>query len=148
MLKLTSGLRARWRAVAEREAEERRQTPVAIRWHQLNALIAFAQEMGLEWRRKDEKELAEVRRRWVKKRSTLRENADAPVTPSLRDALQAVLCLLQRMDDQGVIIGGIAASLLGRPRLTADIVEAFAEILEVPQLWNDLQRLLTVENHL
>lgn len=51
----------------------------------------------------------------------MRENADAQVTPLLRDALQAVLRLLQRMDNQGVIIGGVAASLLGRPRLTADI---------------------------
>ncbi len=59
-------LRTRWRAVAEREAEERRRTPVAIRWQQLNALIAFAQELGLEWRRRDEMELAEIRRRWVK----------------------------------------------------------------------------------
>lgn len=59
-------LRARWRAVAEREAEERRRTPVDVRWRQLHLLIAFAQELGLEWTRRDEAELAEVRRRWVK----------------------------------------------------------------------------------
>jgi hypothetical protein len=29
--------------------------------------------------------------------------------------------LLARFDDQGVVIGGVAASLLGRPRLTADV---------------------------
>lgn len=40
---------------------------------------------------------------------------------SLLDALRAVLRLLERMDNRGVIIGGVAASLLGRPRLTADI---------------------------
>ncbi len=51
----------------------------------------------------------------------MRENADTQVTPSLLDALRAVLRLLQRMDHQGVIIGGVAATLLGRPRLTADI---------------------------
>lgn len=61
-----SDFRTRWRAVAEREAEERRRTPVAIRWQQLNALVLFAQELGLEWQRRDERELAEVRRRWVK----------------------------------------------------------------------------------
>ncbi len=61
-----SDLRARWRAVAEREAEEHRRTPVAVRWQQLNALIAFAQELGLDWRRRDEAEPTEVRRRWVK----------------------------------------------------------------------------------
>jgi hypothetical protein len=29
--------------------------------------------------------------------------------------------LLTRFDDQGIIIGGVAASLLGKPRLTADV---------------------------
>ncbi len=67
MERISAGdLRARWRAVAEREAEEHRRTSVDARWQQLNILIAFAQEMGLEWRRKDEAELAEVRRRWAK----------------------------------------------------------------------------------
>jgi hypothetical protein len=35
--------------------------------------------------------------------------------------LAAVQRLLERFDHQGMIIGGIAALLLGRPRLTADI---------------------------
>lgn len=47
--------------------------------------------------------------------------AGAELTPSLKDALQAVLSLIRRMGDRGVVIGGLAASLLGRPRLTADI---------------------------
>ena len=33
----------------------------------------------------------------------------------------AVQRLLARFGDRGMIIGGIAASLLGRPRLTADV---------------------------
>jgi hypothetical protein len=33
--------------------------------------------------------------------------------------------LLARFDDQGVIIGGVAASLLGKPRLTADVDAVF-----------------------
>ncbi|MGQ9521391.1 MAG: nucleotidyl transferase AbiEii/AbiGii toxin family protein [Anaerolineae bacterium] len=68
----------------------------------------------------------------------MREGLDAQATSSLMDALRAVLRLLQRMDDRGVIIGGIAASLLGRPRLTADIdvvillsVEQLSRLLEV-----------------
>ncbi|MCS7282484.1 MAG: hypothetical protein RMK65_10570 [Anaerolineae bacterium] len=52
--------------MAQWEAEERRRTPVAVRWQQLEALFAFAQELGLDWRRRDEGELAGVRRRWVK----------------------------------------------------------------------------------
>ena len=42
------------------------------------------------------------------------------VTPLLAP-LAAVQRLLTRFDDQGIIIGGVAASLLGRPRLTADV---------------------------
>jgi len=68
----------------------------------------------------------------------LGESTDAQATPSLTDALRAVLRLLQRMDDRGVIIGGVAASLLGRPRLTADIdvvillsVDQLSHLLEV-----------------
>ncbi len=41
-------------------------------------------------------------------------------TPFL-EPLAALQRLLERFDNQGVIIGGIAASLLGQPRLTADL---------------------------
>jgi hypothetical protein len=61
-----SDFRARWRAVAEREAEERRGIPPAVRWQQLNALLAFAAEAGLDWKHRDEQELLEVRRRWIR----------------------------------------------------------------------------------
>ena len=46
----------------------------------------------------------------------------APVilTPLL-EPLGALQRLLERFDNRGVIIGGIAASLLGQPRLTADL---------------------------
>jgi hypothetical protein len=42
------------------------------------------------------------------------------VTPLLAP-LAALQRLLARFDDQGIIIGGVAASLLGKPRLTADV---------------------------
>jgi hypothetical protein len=35
--------------------------------------------------------------------------------------LIALQRLLARFNDQGLIIGGVAASLLGKPRLTADV---------------------------
>ncbi len=35
--------------------------------------------------------------------------------------LVALQRLLARFDDQGIVIGGVAASLLGKPRLTADV---------------------------
>lgn len=35
--------------------------------------------------------------------------------------LIALQRLLARFDNQGIIIGGVAASLLGKPRLTADV---------------------------
>jgi len=34
--------------------------------------------------------------------------------------LAAIQRVIEKLDDRGVIIGGIAASLLGEPRLTAD----------------------------
>jgi len=40
---------------------------------------------------------------------------------SLVAPLQAVQRLLGRFNDQGMVIGGVAASLLGKPRLTVDI---------------------------
>lgn len=40
---------------------------------------------------------------------------------SLLAPLTALQRLMARFDNQGIIIGGIAASLLGRPRLTADV---------------------------
>jgi hypothetical protein len=39
----------------------------------------------------------------------------------LAPALESVQHLIERIDEQGIIIGGVAASLLGRPRLTADV---------------------------
>jgi hypothetical protein len=42
------------------------------------------------------------------------------ITPLLKP-LRALHRLLERFDQRGVIIGGIAASLLGQPRLTADL---------------------------
>jgi hypothetical protein len=44
-----------------------------------------------------------------------------PGAASLVGPLEAVQRLLARFDDQGMVIGGVAASLLGRPRLTFDI---------------------------
>jgi predicted nucleotidyltransferase len=49
--------------------------------------------------------------------------------------LQAVQDLLKAFGERGVIIGGIAASLLGTPRFTADVDAVFLlELDEIPQL--------------
>ena len=40
---------------------------------------------------------------------------------SLLAPLVALQRLLERFDDQGIVIGGVAASILGQPRLTADV---------------------------
>jgi len=45
----------------------------------------------------------------------------AIIPPSLLDPLDALLRLFRRFDNKGVIIGGVAASLLGRSRLTVDL---------------------------
>jgi len=51
-------------------------------------------------------------------------SAPESVTPLLAP-LQALLNLLLRFDNRGVIIGGIAASLLGTPRYTVDLDAVF-----------------------
>jgi hypothetical protein len=51
-----------------------------------------------------------------------KSSRSAPVILSpLLEPLGALQHLLERFDNRGVIIGGIAASLLGQPRLTADL---------------------------
>jgi len=49
--------------------------------------------------------------------------------------LQALQNLLSKFDDQGVIIGGIAASLLGTPRYTVDLDAVFLlSLRDLPRL--------------
>jgi hypothetical protein len=53
----------------------------------------------------------------------------------LLSPLIALQRLLARFDDQGIIIGGVAASLLGKPRLTADVdVVMILSIEDLPLL--------------
>ena len=60
--------------------------------------------------------------------------APAVLTPLL-EPLAALQRLLKQFDDRGVIICGIAASLLGQPRLTADLdAVIFLSIEELPRL--------------
>ena len=84
----------------------------------------------------------------------------------LSPLLQALLDLikwLQERNVRGIIIGGVAASLLGRPRVTRDIdalilldsnwweeflnggqwVKEFSDILEIPEIYNDLEKILS-----
>ena len=54
---------------------------------------------------------------------------------SLLAPLRAVQRLLDRFGDRGIIIGGVAASLLGRPRLTADVdAVLLLSVDELPRL--------------
>ena len=56
------------------------------------------------------------------------------ITPFL-EPLLALQRLLEHFDHQGVIIGGVAASLLGKPRFTADVdVVILLSVAELPIL--------------
>ena len=60
-------------------------------------------------------------------------------SPAMLEPLLAPVAAIQRviekLDDRGVIIGGVAASLLGEPRLTADAdALLLISIDEVPML--------------
>jgi hypothetical protein len=49
--------------------------------------------------------------------------------------LAAVQRLLARFEDRGIVIGGVAASLLGKPRLTADVdVMVLLSLPDLPRL--------------
>jgi predicted nucleotidyltransferase len=62
------------------------------------------------------------------------------LTPFLA-SLQALQDLLAVFNDQGVIIGGIAASLLGSPRFTADIDAVFLLSPEnIPKLLDEAEK--------
>ncbi len=57
------------------------------------------------------------------------------IPPILLDPVEALQHLLERFDNHGVIIGGIAASLLGQPRLTADLdVVILLSVDDLPKL--------------
>jgi hypothetical protein len=60
----------------------------------------------------------------------------------LYSPLTAVQSLLERFDNQGIIIGGVAASLLGPPRLTADVdVVLLLSTADIPRLIKVAQQL-------
>jgi hypothetical protein len=51
-----------------------------------------------------------------------KRNQEAPlIPPNLHDPLDALLRLFKYFENKGVIVGGVAASLLGRSRLTVDL---------------------------
>jgi hypothetical protein len=59
-----------------------------------------------------------------------------PEIASLESPLAAVQKLLERFGNQGVIIGGVAASVLGTPRLTADVdVVILLSVSRLPRLF-------------
>jgi hypothetical protein len=49
--------------------------------------------------------------------------------------IQALQTLLEQIDNQGIVIGGIAASLLGTPLFTADVDAVFLlGFVDLPRL--------------
>ena len=63
-----------------------------------------------------------------------KQSETSAITPLL-EPLMAVQKLLEGFNNQGVIIGGIAASLLGKPRFTADLdAVILLTVEELPKL--------------
>jgi predicted nucleotidyltransferase len=70
-----------------------------------------------------------------------------------RAAIEALQRLLIKQNDRGVIIGGIAVSLLGKPRFTADVDAVFllstddlSQFLELARAENIVPRIQDAEN--
>jgi len=60
----------------------------------------------------------------TKRKSNQSQSTPASITP-LVAPIQALQNLLNQFNNQGVIIGGVAASLLGIPRYTVDLDAVF-----------------------
>ncbi len=67
------------------------------------------------------------------KRKSRKTTREIPFT--LIDPVSALQSLLEKLDNKGVIVGGLAASLLGRPRLTVDLdAVVLASVDDLPNL--------------
>jgi hypothetical protein len=74
------------------------------------------------------------------------EERDDPSTPEsvtpFLAPIQALQTLLSKFEDRGVIIGGVAASLLGTPRFTVDLDAVFLLSLDdIPRLLGEASQL-------
>jgi hypothetical protein len=74
-----------------------------------------------------------------------KRESDKPASESLTPLLSPLLALqnlIQAYDDQGVIISGVAASLLGTPRFTVDLdVVLMVSVQNIPDLLLEAERL-------
>jgi len=82
-----------------------------------------------------------------------KSSGPSPGLTPLLEPITALQQLINQFDNQGVIIGGIAASLLGKPRLTADLdAVLIINIQDLPRLiataaqQNIIPRIPDVEN--
>jgi hypothetical protein len=127
--------RARWQLVEAQVYAEARNTTMAQRWQALHELWGFAAAYLPELQADYQTQL--IRERWIILRQRLAANYDLSITSRrlgefagyyahdvdgpLAQAIGAVTKLLSAFDNQGVVIGGVAVALIGRPRLTRDV---------------------------
>ena len=110
--------RTRWEMVNAAERVELRTTPLDRKLRQLAALMASVQSLG--WTEALADEEAEVRAAGIAcERPSMAKHEESlvPLLAALRD----LVAWLQDAPNSGTVIGGVAASLLGRPRVTRDI---------------------------
>lgn len=58
--------RSQWEAVAQIEAEERRQATIAQRWQKLNGMLKLTIALGLYKKKMRDTNVEDVRNRWIK----------------------------------------------------------------------------------
>ncbi len=67
---------------------------------------------------------------------------DNPELQPFAEPLQAVQQLIQHYNQQGIVIGGVAASLPGKPRFTADIdLVLLLRVDDLPELIRTIQQM-------
>ncbi len=110
--------KARWLAVNQVTAREKREASPERRFLRMLACRAMVRRLGLSLDRQDAGEVERVRERWLH----LKESSGGlPLERDrILDALESVAILIAD-GIPGVVIGGIAATILGNPRLTTDV---------------------------
>jgi hypothetical protein len=132
---------ARWVAVEEVEAREQREATIAERWQKLNSLLRMASGLDIVMPR-DEEQIAVVRQRWnflkdhyLNEQKKMAASNPLETLEPLLGPINALQRLIENNNNRGVIIGSIAASILGKPRLTADAdALLLLPIDDIPQL--------------
>jgi hypothetical protein len=145
--------RERWQLVEDQVYAEARARTIEERWHDLGTILKMATVLRLQYDARESDADRAARQRWLRLKGHLFDREisyEAIPRPRLhrriretdsneifdfdrlRGAVMAVDQLVRHYNDQGLVIGGVAVSLLARARFTKDVDAAL--LLDIEQL--------------